>query len=171
MSAASRSSAQMRPAGAGRRAGLSAVALLLAGLAAGACDSPVRVHGHVNDPEAVAAIQSGVHSEEDVLTLLGTPSTISTFDDRRWYYIGQKSTKFAFQRPDIFERNVLVVSFDDRGLVDETVTYDLANSREIAPVGRVTPTEGRDFTIMQQILGNIGRLPGAGGQPVDIPGP
>lgn len=171
MSEASETPSRRRAAGAAKRAGIAAISLVVAGLAVGACDTPVRIHGHINDPESVAALQTGVHSEDDVLTLLGTPSTVSTFDESKWYYIGEKSTKFAFQRPETLERSVLVVSFDEQGLVEETVTYDLTDGREVDPVGRITPTEGRDFTIMQQILGNIGRLPGSGGQPVELPGP
>ena len=150
---------------------------LLATLAATAlfafgCDTPVRIGGHVSDPESVDAIEAGQYSQEDVRALLGTPSTVSTFDEQKWYYIGQKSTQFAFQHPEILERSVLVVSFDSRGIVTDKQLFSLEDGREITPIARVTPTEGRDFTVMQQLLGNLGRLPGGstGGGAPNIPG-
>lgn len=156
-----------------RRCGAAALLLAVAGFALAACDTPVRVGGHVSDPESMAAIEAGQYTEEDVLALLGTPSTVSTFDDQKWYYIGQKSTQFAFQHPEILERSVLVVSFDNTGYVSNKQIYSLEDGRNITPVARQTPTEGRDFSIMQQLLGNLGRLPGGQGSGTvpNIPGP
>ena len=56
-----------------------------------------------------------------------------------------------------------MVSFDDAGTVAETVTLGLADSKDIDPVDRVTPTEGRKLNVLQEIFGNIGRFGGAVG--------
>ncbi len=139
-----------------RAAGLAGAAVVV--LLLGACQNDVRVHGNMPDPEVVSEIKPGVHSREEIADLLGSPSTISTFEDNVWYYIGQKSEQFAFFKPDILERKVLVISFDDSGRVDQTKAYTLADSQDIDPVGRITPTEGRDLTLLQQLFGNIGRF-------------
>lgn len=156
----------------GKRSGrVSAVLGTVLALGLAACDTPVQVRGHVTDMESIESIKAGEYSQEDVLALLGTPSTVSTFDDKTWYYIGHRATQFAFQHPEVFERNVVVVSFDDTGFVREKQVYSLADGREIEPIARETPTEGRDFTILQQFLGNLGRLPGGGTTVPDIPDP
>ena len=151
------------------RCGVAVFLLAAMGLSLAACDTPVNIRGYVADPESVEAIEAGQYTQEDVLALLGTPSTVSTFDDRKWYYIGHKSTQFAFQHPDVLERNVLVVSFDDTGYVSYKQIYSLADGREIELIERETPTEGRDFTVMQQLLGNLGRLPGSGAETTGLP--
>ena len=133
------------------------VGILALGL--GACAKDIRVRGNIPDAEAVSKINPGVHSRVDIQSLLGSPSTVSTFLDSKWYYIGQKSTQFAFFAPEVLERTVLVVSFDAAGLVETTRTYDLADGQIIDPVDRVTPTEGREISILQQLLGNIGKFP------------
>ena len=150
------------------------LALIFGGtLALSACTQPVRVHGYIPDPEDVEQIEAGVHSRDDVFSILGSPSTISTFSDDKWYYIGQRSTQFAYELPDIFERSVLEISYDEIGFVTAMRYYDLEDGKEIEPVARVTPTEGRDFTVMQQLLGNFGRLPGGGNvnPGSNLPGP
>ncbi len=129
-------------------------AIFLAG-----CYNSLQVRGNIPDEEVVSEIQPGVHGREDIVEMLGSPSTISTFQDTTWYYVGQKTEQFAFLDPEVVERTVLVISFDETGLVGETKTYTLADGREIDPVGRETPTEGRDLTILQQLFGNIGRFP------------
>ena len=53
-------------------------------LALGACSSGLNTHGNLPDKELVEDIQPGVHSREDVLDILGSPSAISTFQDNRW---------------------------------------------------------------------------------------
>lgn len=124
-----------------------------------ACGNNVQVHGNLPDPELVAELRPGADRRQDVAELLGSPSTVSTFDDSRWYYIGQKTSQFAFMRSEVLERSILVVSFDGSGRVDRTRTYTLEDGQDIDPVSRITPTEGRDLTLLQQLLGNIGRFP------------
>lgn len=123
-----------------------------------ACGTGVQVRGNTPEPEDVAVIEPGVHSRQDIVDLLGSPSTVSTFQDRKWYYIGQKTQQFAFSRPEVLDRSVLVVTFDDAGYVDQTISYTLADGRQIDPVERITPTEGKELTLLQQFFGNIGRF-------------
>lgn len=127
-------------------------------LALGACSSGLNTHGNLPDKELVEDIQPGVHNREDVLDILGSPSAISTFQDNRWYYIGSRSETVAFFDRDILERNVLVVSFSEDGLVGEKKVYNLKDGQDVDPVDRVTPTEGKKLTILQQLFGNIGRF-------------
>ena len=123
-----------------------------------ACGNGVQLRGNTPDPEDIAEIQPGVHSRQDIVDLLGSPSTVSTFEDRRWYYIGQKTQEVAFMKPEVLDRQVLVITFDDTGVVEGTQRYGMADAQEISPVARVTPTEGRDLTLLQQLFGNIGRF-------------
>ena len=136
------------------------VCLLLAGatVALSACSDNVQLRGNTPDPEDVAGIQPGVHSRQDIIDLLGSPSTVSTFQDRKWYYIGQKTQQVAFMKPEVLDRKVLVITFDETGLVEGTTNYTMADAQDVDPVDRETPTEGRDLTLLQQLFGNIGRF-------------
>ncbi len=127
-------------------------------LALSACERAIQVRGNLPDDDEVAKISPGIHTRGDIASLLGTPSTVSTFEDSKWYYIGQKTTEFAFFEPEVLERKVVEVSFDDAGTVAETKVYTLEDGQEIDPVARVTPTEGKDLTVLQQLLGNLGRF-------------
>ena len=138
---------------------LPAMALALVTLSA--CEAPVQVRGNLPDKELVTSIEPGRHTRDQVSAILGSPSSISTFGSKQWYYIGSKVETFAFKKPKVLERNILVVSFNDSGLVDKTEALTLADGKDISPVDRITPTEGRDFTIFQQLFGNLGRLPSA----------
>jgi outer membrane protein assembly factor BamE (lipoprotein component of BamABCDE complex) len=130
----------------------------LAALALSACELPVQVHGNLPDDSTLARIEPGKQGRADVVNLLGPPSVRSNFQDSTWYYVGQKQTQFAFFAPDIKERNVLVLTFDEGDRLTGKQLYTMADARDVNTVDRITPTEGRDLTILQQLLGNVGRF-------------
>ena len=138
-----------------------AAASLAAGVAFGtaACDRKVAVRGNMPDPEVVLEVQPGYSNRNEVLQVLGSPSTVSTFQDDTWFYIGYRTEQFAFLEPEVVDRSVLVVAFNDAGVVDDTRLYTVEDGQIIDPVSRETPTEGRELTILQQLFGNIGKFP------------
>jgi outer membrane protein assembly factor BamE (lipoprotein component of BamABCDE complex) len=133
-------------------------------LALAACSPRVDQRGQLLDPDAVLAIAPGVQSKEQVAQLLGTPSTVATFDDKTWYYISKRTETTAFFAPNVTDQQVLVVKFDDADVVQQVKLYGMDDGFEIEPVDRTTPTYGQRLTILQQLFGNIGRFtkPGQG---------
>ncbi len=141
------------------------LAAVLLPFAISACESRVNVRGNFPDPDEVSKLETGVSNRRDVAELLGSPSTLSTFKDQVWYYIGEKVEKTAFYDPVIIDRSILVVSFSPEGKLLESRSYALEDGRVIDPVTRETPTEGQDLTVIQQLLGNLGKFnPGGSSQ-------
>ena len=138
----------------GRRAllGCALTAALLAG-----CTPIVHQQGHVRDSEALAEIEPGVQTREAVARLLGTPSTIGTFDDKHWYYISRRTETTAFYEPDLVDQSVTVIAFDENGIVAEVASISLADARAVEPVDEESPTRGRELGLLEQLFGNIGR--------------
>jgi outer membrane protein assembly factor BamE (lipoprotein component of BamABCDE complex) len=139
------------------------LALAGAGLAATqmltACVSPrIDQRGNKPDEDQVVQINPGVDDKNRVAELIGTPSTISTFNDKTWYYISKRTETTAFLDPDVTDQEVLAIQFDDNGIVQNMKIYGQEDGRQIAYVDRTTPTEGNSLTIMQQLLGNLGRF-------------
>jgi outer membrane protein assembly factor BamE (lipoprotein component of BamABCDE complex) len=135
--------------------------LLLAGLLASglaACAPQVDTRGNLPDPETVLEVQPGVHDRDQVATILGSPSTVATFEDDTWYYISRRTEKIAFFDPEVVDQQVLVVKFGQDGLVADMAVYGVEDGQVIEPVERTTPTSGRELTILQQLFGNIGRF-------------
>ena len=133
--------------------------LLLASVAAlAACSPRIDQRGNLLDPDAVLAVQPGIQTKDQVAQLLGTPSTIATFDDKTWYYVSKRTETTAFFTPEITDQQVLVVKFDDADVVENVHLYGMGDAYEIEPVDRTTPTYGQKLTILQQLFGNIGRF-------------
>jgi len=132
---------------------LCAVALGLSG-----CASRLDARGNLLDPEKVLEIQPGELTREEVVEILGSPSSITAFGSDTWYYIAQRTKTFAFFAPKVTERQVLVVKFAKDGKVTAVETVGLDRGQEIDPVERKTPTHGNKITFFEQIVGNLGRF-------------
>ena len=133
---------------------------LAAGLAfaLSACGPVTATRGNLVDNDRLQQIQVGQSDANDVFALLGSPTSVSTFDRRVWYYIGERTEQVAFLDPDITERRVLMIRFDEAGTVTELNELDADDAVDVDPVDRATPTLGRQITILEQLLGNFGRF-------------
>ncbi|HVI38051.1 MAG TPA: outer membrane protein assembly factor BamE [Gaiellales bacterium] len=131
-------------------------ALCLMGLVA--CTANVSTHGHVLNPDDLAQIQPGVTNREEVARLLGSPSTVGTFDQERWFYISQRNEVMSFYKADITKQDVVAIDFDGNGVVSDVHTHGLEMAQAIQPDPNKTRTMGNELTFVQQVLGNIGRF-------------
>ncbi|MDX2027584.1 MAG: outer membrane protein assembly factor BamE [Alphaproteobacteria bacterium] len=122
-----------------------------------ACEPTLASRGNVFDPEKMAEIKAGTSTREDVATRLGTPTAVSTFDDKIWYYVGRQTEQYSFFDPEVISQQGVEIRFDDQGTVTEIVKLDLSEAQNIDPVERRTPTYGQDNTLIQQLLGNLSR--------------
>ena len=126
------------------------------------CSPIVDARGNLPDPDAVLQVQPGIDDRGQVTKLLGSPSSLATFNDKTWYYISKKTSRIAFWSPDVLDQEVLMIKFDDTGVVSDMKVYGLENGHDITPDPNITPTYGRELTIIQQLLGNLGRFGGSG---------
>jgi outer membrane protein assembly factor BamE (lipoprotein component of BamABCDE complex) len=143
--------------------GASLAALLVAG-----CDPMVDNRGFAATPGAVEKLEVDAQSREDVVRLIGSPSSVSTFNPSIWYYITQKQEQFAFFKAKILDQHVLQLTFNESGRLQSIKSYDLSNAQNVAMVSRITPTAGKELTVLEQILGNVGKFSGPSRQ--DQPG-
>jgi outer membrane protein assembly factor BamE (lipoprotein component of BamABCDE complex) len=125
-----------------------------------ACNPTLRSHGFRYADGEVPTLTPGEDTRASVLATLGNPSTRGMFDDDTWYYISATREYLAYLRPDTRERRVIAVRFAEDGSVEAVDEYGLEDGRVVALVDRETPTRGRELSVLEQLLGNVGRLPG-----------
>ena len=136
----------------------SSVAALVLSAGLVACAPVVGVHGFQSVDVKPADIAVGTDTKETVLAQLGSPSATSVFeDDSVWYYISQTTRKYTFNRAFVAQRNVTEITFDAAGNVAGVRTLGLEDGQEVAMNRNETPTRGRELTILEQLLGNVGR--------------
>ena len=124
------------------------------------CEMRFAKHGVVPNDNELALIKPGVHTRGDIRVILGPPSTIAQFEPKAWYYIGSEIQREAFSESRLLARKITEVQFDSQGFVTVIKSYDTTEEEQVTPVGRQTPTAGKQLTIIQQLIGNAGRFIG-----------
>lgn len=133
-------------------------AVAAAALLAAACAPIVGSHGYQAIDTAPADVVVGTDTRDTVRQKLGTPSATSVFEgDNVWYYISQTTEKYTFNVPQVSQRSVTEIVFADDGKVTGVRSLGLEDGRDIAMNRNETPTRGRELTILEQLLGNVGR--------------
>jgi outer membrane protein assembly factor BamE (lipoprotein component of BamABCDE complex) len=127
------------------------------------CGPPNDLRGNSPDKNVIAEIKPGVTDKASVTRLLGSPSTVATFDPNTWYYVSQETQNVAFFKPKLKDEKVVSISFDKTGVVQKVAFLNMKDHREIAPNPDKTPAPGREFTILEQLIGNFGRFSSGSG--------
>jgi outer membrane protein assembly factor BamE (lipoprotein component of BamABCDE complex) len=118
-----------------------------------ACAPVVSTRGYISDPALEASIRPGADTKSTIQERLGYASTTATFGgDNVWYYISYTEKQIAFFTPTVLNRKILAVSFDQDGKVSGTRRYGLADGRLIAFEKRETPSRGREYTFLMNLL-------------------
>jgi outer membrane protein assembly factor BamE (lipoprotein component of BamABCDE complex) len=128
------------------------------------CAPAVDQRGNLPNPDKLAEIHAGSTTKDEVTKILGTPSSVSVFNnDKSWYYISRRTSQTAFFEPDVLDQQVYVVNFDDQGVVKAVDHKVLEDGKEITPVARATPAPGRELSFLEQLIGNLGKFNGSSG--------
>ena len=134
-----------------------------------ACTPTQEVRGYVPNEAAIAKLKPGTDNRRKVARLIGSPSSISTFESKTWYYISKRSEHLAFFEEKVLDQQVVAIDFDDSGTISDVRRYKLDDARKIVLVGRITPTKGRELGLLEQIFGNIGRFASDGDATINSP--
>ena len=138
--------------------GVAASAIIAVVLIAG-CSTQLISRGNMPEKRIVDSIRVGINNRAQVLAILGSPSVRATFDQETWLYVGTKTRKtLSFLSDEILERQVLAIRFNKQGIVQKIERFDKNDGQEIKVVKRKTPTRGKELTVIEQLLGNVGRF-------------
>lgn len=121
------------------------------------CSSDVfLVHnGNMPADDKVALISKG-QSREQVEEILGSPSSITSFDGDTWIYMSSTLKKVAFFKPEEVDREVLAIKFNQQGKVEEISDFDRDCGRQVAIDDTETPTEGHKIGFFRKYFGGVG---------------
>lgn len=137
------------------------ICLICAMTGLGACAPTVSNRGNLLKDYQMVTLEPGTSTKSDVLRALGSPTTQDAFDENNWFYIGQVKEKTGIFDPKVTSERIVQVTFNQEGIVQSI--KDVGGQGEAIPYQRdKTPTSGNEVTVMQQLLGNLGRFNGAG---------
>ena len=97
-------------------------------------------------------------NKNDILALLGAPSTKSNFNNDLWIYIERKnnnSSLFKFGKEKIFVNNVLVLEINSMGLLEKKEFLDINSMQKIKFTEKTTDSQYKKNTFVYDFLSSM----------------
>ncbi len=147
------------------RSGIKRATILVCLLALAACTAIYRNHGYIPREEDLAKVVVGESTTETVARDVGRPTSTGLLTGGAWYYVGSRFRNFAGRAPQEVDRQVVAISFDDKGVVENVERFGLEKGEVVTISRRVTDSNIKGVGFLRQLLGNIGNF--AAGQFLD----
>jgi len=136
--------------------------VLLLGILLGGCITQTYQRGYLVPEGALEQIPLGA-SQEQVLIVLGTPSTVATISGEVFYYISQRTEQTSFLPQREVDRRVVAVYFDKSRKVERLANYGIKDGKLFDFVSRTTPTSGREINYLSGFFNLFSFKPGLPG--------
>ena len=136
-----------------RRLAAFAAALLTLGLGACAGQGITQSYqrGYVLPEGALEQIPLG-SSQEQVLIVLGTPSTVATISGEVFYYISQRTEQTSFLPQQEVNRRIIAIYFDKGRKVQRIADYGIRDGKIFDAVSRTTPSGGEELSYIRYMM-------------------
>ena len=115
-------------------------------------------HGTKSLESKFDKIQINMTNKNDLIDLIGYPSTISDFNKNKWFYVERKKTNqslFKFGAQKIIKNNILIVEIDSSGILKDKKLLDLDDMNDIKYLKKTT---AKDFQNKDLIYGVFSSL-------------
>ncbi|HWM46712.1 MAG TPA: outer membrane protein assembly factor BamE [Xanthobacteraceae bacterium] len=135
------------------RAAAAAVLVALAGGALGGCKGLTQSYqrGYVLPEGALEQIPLGA-SQDQVLVVLGTPSTVATVSGEVFYYISQRTEQTSFLPQEEVNRRVIAVYFDKNRKVERLADYGMKDGKVFDFISRTTASGGQELNVLTYMI-------------------
>jgi len=130
--------------------------LLVTGLAA--CSPVMRFHGYAPGDADLAQVQVGQDTRETVEQKLGRPGIGGVLEGSGWFYVQSDWQERPLRAPLEVRREVVAVSFDNRGVVSNVERFGLQDGEVVQLSRRVTDTGPRGPGFLRSVFSALGQF-------------
>jgi outer membrane protein assembly factor BamE (lipoprotein component of BamABCDE complex) len=117
----------------------------------GGCITQTYQRGYLVPEGALEQIPLGA-SQEQVLIVLGTPSTVATISGEVFYYISQRTEQTSFLPQREVDRRVVAVYFDKSRKVERLANYGIRDGKIFDYISRTTPSGGQEQSALSYLF-------------------
>lgn len=140
-----------RPFGRSWRSARAALAVAALCVTLGACAEQFQ-KGYILPAGALEQLPIGA-SQDQVLIVMGTPSTVATLNGEVFYYISQRAERsVAFMPQKVTDQRVIAVYFDKNRKVQRLANYGLQDGKIFDFISRTTPTSGQEMSYLTPLF-------------------
>ena len=121
------------------------------------CAPRVSRHGMVVKKESYKSLYKKELTKSEVTEIFGSPSIKSTFSDNTWYYITHINKEIALFDIKRSDQLIIKIRFNNDQSIKYVKAFNKSNGTEIKINKAKTSTATSDITLLQELLGNVGK--------------
>ncbi len=126
---------------------------LVALVAVAACSPITEYHGFVPTDQDLEEIQVGLDTRATVASIIGQPGASGLTAESAWYYVRSEFKHLAFYEPEEIDRQVVSISFDKNGVVENIERFGLERGQVVVLSRRVTDSNIAGVSFLKQLFG------------------
>ena len=115
-------------------------------------------HGFISLEKKLENIVINKSNKNDIIDIVGYPSSISKFNSNKWFYIERKQTNqslFKLGIKKISKNNILVIEFNNKGLVKNKKLVNLNDMNDLEYVKKITSKEFEQDNTIYNIFSSL----------------
>ena len=97
-------------------------------------------------------------NKNDLIKLIGEPSTISDFDKNEWFYFERLKTNqslFKLGAQKIKKNNILIVKFNQYGVVENKKILDINNMNDLKELNDITYKDFENKNMLYSVFSSL----------------
>ena len=120
------------------------------------CSEQYRKHGYIPSEEELSSVSVSQDDKNTVIKKLGTPSIGGILSDGNIYFVQSKVLKNSIRASKPVDRQVLVLSFDDKGKLDNIQKFGIDKGKIVILDYRTTPSGLKNMSFLFRLFQNVG---------------
>ena len=120
------------------------------------CSKQYREHGYIPSEEELSSVSVSQDDKNTVIKKLGTPSIGGILSDGNIYFVQSKVLKNSIRASKPVDRQVLVLSFDEKGKLDNIQKFGIDKGKIVILDYRTTPSGLKNMSFLFRLFQNVG---------------
>ena len=115
-------------------------------------------HGSKSLEKKFSSIEKNKTNKNDLVKIIGQPSTISDFNTNKWFYIERlkkNQSLLKLGRQKIKKNNILIVEFDNKGILKTKKLLNLNDMKDIKYLEEITEKEFEQDNIIYNVFTSL----------------
>jgi len=115
-------------------------------------------HGFISLQTKFEKITVNKTNKNDILNIIGPPSSVSSFDNNKWFYIQRMKTNqslFKLGVKKINKNNILIVKFDNKGILSYKKILNINDMNDIKYTKDITEKEFKQNDLLFKMLSSL----------------
>tara|TARA_B100000965_G_scaffold80464_1_gene64116 strand:+ start:488 stop:949 length:462 start_codon:yes stop_codon:yes gene_type:complete len=115
-------------------------------------------HGFISLQSKFEKIIINKTNKNDILNIIGPPSSVSSFDENKWFYIqrikkNQSLLKLGVKKID--KNNILVVRFNNKGILSNKKILNISDMNDIKFSKDITEKEFKQNDLLFKVFSSL----------------